>query len=142
MHRPFTGSHAPINPPKPYFIFLHAAEVNFEPDRHSDVDYSIASGISFHPETPSIFSQNLSDGLIMDGTFTVSRLSHAAVLVARDHNMGLPLAVLFGLNESLEIHDVFSPIFKSTFDIPIASHIFESDQSTALKSVRQRHSLQ
>jgi hypothetical protein len=99
---------------------------------------SIVSGFWMHPQAPSIMTENIIDGLIMDTTFKVIRRYHTAILMGVSHNVGIPLAVSFGPNESIELYDTFYTAFDS-LNIDLRIYILESDQGSALKAVGTRH---
>jgi hypothetical protein len=100
--------------------------------------WSIVSGTWVHPRAPAILENNRIDGLIMDTTFRVIRLYHTAVLVAVSHNVGIPLAIAFGAQETVALYQRFYTFFDKV-QINLRTYILESDQGRALISIGADH---
>jgi hypothetical protein len=63
----------------------------------------------------------------MDVTFRVMSQYYSVILGAVSHNMGISLAISFGLCESIELYDTCDQVFDREFGIKLNDHILESD---------------
>jgi hypothetical protein len=104
-------------------------------------EFSVLSGFWASPFAASILAENEIDRLIMDMTFRVMRQYHTAVLIAVIRVVGIPLAFSFGPQESIELYDRFSTVFRDEIGIDLTPYILLSDQGAALKSIGRRHPL-
>jgi hypothetical protein len=75
----------------------------------------------------------------MDTTFRVIRQYYTAILIAVSCNVGIPLAISFGLRESIELYDTVYQIFDRGFETKLKDYILEFDQGSAMKAVGVRH---
>jgi hypothetical protein len=61
------------------------------------------------------------------------------MVIAVPHNVGLPWALSFGPEETIELFRRFYAVFVRDFEIDPGVYILESDQGAALHHVGKRH---
>lgn len=99
--------------------------------------YSIINGIYIAPYSESLFLANQSDidGILMDTTWKVISKYVTSILMAESHNVGIPVAFVFGKAEDKELYSIFIDKFNEILNVNLKNYYVESDQGSALKSV-------
>jgi hypothetical protein len=108
----------------------------------NEQEWSIMSGLYIHPLSPSIIrhrDENRIAGLMMDTTWSVTRLYVTAILVAVSRNTSIPLAFAFGPAETTDLYAQFYESFQTQYQIDLGRFIVESDQGAALKAICREH---
>jgi hypothetical protein len=71
----------------------------------------------------------------MDTTWRVVHLYVASILTMVIANVGIPIALSFGLTKDSVLYRAFYITLKSLFDIDLSTFIIESDQRSALRTI-------
>jgi hypothetical protein len=86
---------------------------------------------------PELFTRNqhLIDGILMDATWKIIRVSVASILMLSICNVGIPVMLAIGPKEDKAVYETFCTILQDHFNINLNGYRAVSDQRTALRAV-------
>jgi hypothetical protein len=88
------------------------------------------------PSMPALSTQNqhLIDGISMDATWKIIRVSVASILMLSICNIGIPVMLAIGPKEDKALSETFYTILRGHFNINLNGDLAVSEQGTALRA--------
>jgi hypothetical protein len=106
-------------------------------DRESISLVSVIKGCDVIPFMPALFTRNqhLIDGMLMDATWKIIRVSVASIFILSMCNVGIPVMLGIGPKEDKVFYETFHTILQDDFNINLNSYCAGSDQGITLRAV-------
>jgi hypothetical protein len=111
----------------------------FEMVTRGGIRYSILPGWYISPWAASVLTRNPMDGILLDTTWRVLRQYLTAIVMAVYGNVGVPLAIAFGIAETVALDEQFYTALDQLFQLDLSQYIMETDQGPALCALCTRH---